>query len=142
MGTEKKPKIAPVVIKCDGLLVYPYRKVEGDKVTEKGEGVAVHLGETVTILPVQSMAEYLSLVRIQGMSADEADLQQGGDALEELAGHLSKRILSWTWTDMVGVPLESPKDNPKAILALTADEIIFLSAATASGEDKEARKNA
>jgi hypothetical protein len=145
---EKAPKIAPVTYKTDDCAIVLGRKIDAGVETDKGEEHFVHIGETVTMIPANSMREVIALgqmargsIELQSEEIEASEVAKlSGQASDALCEALSKRIVSWTWTDNFHEALANPHNNPKALQDLTADEVFYL-IRLAQGEHASERKN-
>ena len=84
-----------------------------------------------------TVSEVMQISRLQNAGADASAL---GDSLAELCKELSKRIVSWDWTNLMGEPMEQPYNRPEVLEALTSEELMGLMTATGAGEPADARK--
>ena len=137
-GTEAvKPtwKIPPERVASDDCLIYIHQKIEDGQIIDKGQGVQIHKGEWVDLIPTQNIAELEALTDIKHLQAE------GGGALRRLCDELSKRTTAWNWTDNAGEPLPQPYKNPDALRALDNDELLWILSATNGAETTEQRKN-
>lgn len=117
----------------------PPKKVPSDSctVTVDGEQYPLHEGESVWVIPVQSMRHYASLMRIRNLVADTSDSASIGDLCAEIA----ERIVDWDWTSLDGAKLPKPYQNGRLLESLTSEEVAWL-IDVIQGESKEERKNA
>lgn len=136
-GKEPQPtwKIPPERVPSDDCTIFIHQKIEDGEIIEQGEGIKVHIGEWVELIPTQNIAELTALTDIQNMGAE------GGGALRRLCEELSKRVTAWNWTDNAGDPLPQPYKNPDVIATLDNDELMWLFSATKGAETSEQRKN-
>ncbi len=144
MVETRKSKIPAVRVESDGCAIMQGRVIQDGVVTHPGTPIYVHKGEWVEIVPVQSMREFLALSSLVGAT------REGQSQGERLAGFsvpladlcdvLSKRVLEWNWTDLVGDSMPQPYKNSQAIQMLSNDELLWLITA-AQGETGEQRKN-
>ncbi len=144
MEPKTKWKIPPTRVKSDDCAVYVGRVIEDGEVTEEGTAYYVHKGEWVELIPTQKLKELISLAKILGSSdaADTKDQVVGqADALENLCEALSKRIVSWNWTDNEGTLLPQPYKAPGVLEDLDNDELMWLLSAAQGKETSEDRKN-
>ena len=141
--TQVSFKIPPRLIPSYDCLIYPDRKIEGEKIVEKGEAIAVHRGEWIEVVPVQSMKELIALGRIASLVSSEFDMSgragEASRALVSLCTALAARITAWNWTDNAGLPLPQPYEQPDVLAALSNDELMYLVQAS-RGETPEERK--
>ena len=142
--TKPRFKIAPRRVKSDDCLIYPDRQVsDAGEITSQGEGVAVHVGEWVEILPVQSMRELIAIGRIASQVNSDTEMVdragQSGEGLYLLCQALADRVTAWNWTGNTGQPLPQPYKRPEVLTALSNDELMHLVQA-ARGETPDERK--
>lgn len=120
-------------------------------VTVGGEKIAVHEGESVTLLPGMSVGAISAANTLMSLgpklAAAEGEPDQvqqqtalADDAMTRLCASLAPRIVSWTWTDMAGRPLPQPDGTAGPLMALEVEELIWLLGA-AKGETAAPRKN-
>ena len=140
----RKSKIPAVRVASDDCAIMQGRVIRDGAIVYAGEPVHVHQGEWVEIVPVQSMREFLALTRLVGIAPDGVPnaqrIAQLQAPLEELCDVLSRRIVAWNWTDLMGEPLPAPYGQPDVIKLLSDDEILWLVTA-AQGETGGQRKN-
>ncbi len=117
----------------------PPKKVPSDScvVTIDNQECPLHKGESVWIIPVQSMRHYAALMRIRNLVADTSDSASVGDLCAEIA----ERIVDWDWTGLDSKKLPKPYQNGRLIESLTSEEVAWL-IDVIQGESKEERKNA
>jgi hypothetical protein len=132
-----KPKIPTQKIKSDGCAINIGQVIEEGEITEPGVPHYVHKGEWVEILPVMTVKEVAQLSNLQVASATPGSL---GQSMTALCTELSKRIITWNWTDMMGDEMEQPYKNPAVLEGLTSDELMWLINATSGGETTDDRK--
>ena len=101
---------------------------------------AVHEGEWVDIIPALSIEEVILLSSMEGV-AQSPDPQAAQRAFEGFCQHLSRRLVAWNWTDLVGQPLPPPFGAPEVLARLTADELLWLVQASRHQEEDRERKN-
>ena len=132
---ELKAGIPIKRIPSDDCLLYPKMmfKTGEDGVPielkERGEGIAVHKGEWVDIVPMAAMFQYLSL----GKGSDLA--------FDSVCEGLSKKIVRWNWTDIVGEPYPQPFRQPEVLRSLEDDELVYLLRLLQTDESEDQRKN-
>ena len=137
-------KVPPRRVKSDDCLLYLNRVIseDGKKVTN-GEGIAIHAGEWVDVVPVQSMRELISMGRIASQVSSETEdvdrVSKSGEALHALCAALAARITAWNWTDNSGAPLPQPYKQADVLADLSNDELMYLVQAS-RGETPEERK--
>ena len=123
-------------VPSDDCLIYPKKMFATDEagvpteLKERGEGVAVHVGEWVEIVPMASMFQYLRLEKVSDL------------AFDAVCENLSKKIVRWTWTDIVGQPYPQPFRNPDVLRTLEDDELLWLITLAQTGETESEIKNA
>ncbi len=145
----------------------PTKRVASDdcEITVDGIRYPVHKGESVEVIPLASMQSFLSIVSLGDLNnaPDAAALEaetdpekrkkleaqitaqahQMQDALNQICEELSRRVVKWDWTDLMGEPLPQPCGKPDVLKALTSEELFWLRSVTmgeASGERKNASK--
>ena len=79
----------------------------------------------------------MQLSRLQRGSEDTGGL---GESLSQLCRELSRRLIKWNWTDLMGEPMEQPYNRPDVIEELSSDELLWLVNAATGQEVAEARK--
>lgn len=154
-------KIPPVPVPSDDCVIHVGRQygvltdgagdpVLGDDGTPKRgvivEGVpySPHAGETVWLIPTQTMDAYLAFVELNRVNAEFrldttfADRQQ--KAWRALAEKLAGHIAAWDWTDAGSDPLPQPYKNPDVLIGLDNEEFMWLMDAVQAGPPAE-RKN-
>ena len=140
---EQKPKIPPVWVASDQCLVTVGQIVENGTITNPGTAYPVHVGEWVEILPAMSVQEVVSLTSMQRiMAGSTQDATEIETAFRMMASELSKRVIAWNWTDMMGQPMSQPYAKPEVLMQLTNEELLWLVQATSGRETVEERKNA
>ena len=139
---ELKPKIPLRRIPADGCAVYVGRTVKDGAIDNPGTPHAVHIGEWIEVLPALAVGELLSLMRIQERGIGGANIAEMQASLDNLCGELSKRIIAWNWTDMMGQPLPQPYGQPNVLARLTTDELVWLLQTATRTESEDERKNA
>jgi len=142
MGTPKIPLQAIVSDDCEVVIGRLINEQNGE-IVQAGAPFRPHTGETVNILPIPSLGEVLALGRFGAIASGERTPEamiEMDSAMDDLCEALSRRIISWDWTDMLGDPLPQPYKRPDIIKGLTAEEIMWLRGAV-SGETPGARKN-
>jgi len=126
---------------------------QGGEVAVEVPGVCFpHEGEWADILPGVRIGEMHKLRLIQelgpAMAAAEGEademaqtVQLSDDAMQQMVGLLSKRVVAWNITDDLGEPLPQPHKNPAAFDDLRAEELMFLMTAV-KGETAVEKKAA
>ena len=132
-----KPKIPTVKVPSDECAISIGQIIEDGEITEAGTPHYVHIGEWVEIMPVMAVKEVMQLSRLQRGSDDPSGL---GESLSQLCKELSKRIIAWNWTDLVGQPMEQPYNRPDVLEELASDELLWLVNASGVQEGADARK--
>jgi hypothetical protein len=132
-----KPKIPTSRVPSDECSINIGQVIEDGEVVEPGTAHYVHIGEWVEIMPVMAVKEVMQLSRLQRGSDDPNGL---GDSLSELCKELSKRIIRWNWTDLVGEAMEQPYNRPDVLEELSSDELLWLVNASGVQEGADARK--
>ena len=132
---QPKVKIPPVRIDTSDCEVFVGRVIEDGEIVpgKEGTGYMVHKGESVWAIPLSSLGAWLGLsgVTPDGDSEEDAVTQLAGIEVgfTSLCVALSKRIVSWDWTDLGGDPLSQPWKRPEVFRELSVDELIFLAGA-------------
>ena len=132
-----KPKLPTKMVMSDECAISIGQVIEDGEITNPGTPYYVHEGECVELLPVITVSEVMQISRLQNAGADTTAL---GDSLAELCKELSKRIVSWDWTNLMGEPMEQPYNRPDVLEALTSEELMWLMSAAGAGEPADARK--
>ena len=132
-----KPKIPAVKVLSDECAINIGQVIEDGEITNPGTPHYVHKGEWVEVLPVMSVREVMNISQLQTSAGDSSKL---GESLTALCNELSRRIISWNWTDIMGEPMEQPYNRADVLEALTSEELMWLMSATGSGEPADARK--
>ena len=131
-----KPKIPAVKVLSDDCAINIGQVIEDGEITEAGTPYHIHEGEWVEVLPVMSVREVMNISQLQASIGDSSKL---GDNLTALCNELSRRIISWNWTNIMGEPMEQPYKRADVLEALTSEELMWLMSAT-GGEPADARK--
>ena len=133
-----KPKIPTIKIKSDACTISLGQVIEDGEIIDPGTAHYIHKGEWVELVPVMTVKEVMQLAKLQqGTSSSENSL---GDSLSELCKELSKRLIKWNWTDLMGEALPQPYNRPDILEALSADELLWLVNATSNQESADDRK--
>ena len=132
-----KPKIPASRIKSDECAINIGQVIEDGEVINAGVPHYIHQGEWVDILPVMTVKEVVNLSRLQVSGSDPGVL---GQNFTELCRELSRRIIGWNWTDLMGNDLEQPYDRPDVLEQLSSDELLWLVSATTNQESPDERK--
>lgn len=131
------PKIPAMRVSSDDCAVNVGMVIEDGEIVDAGTPYYVHQGEWVELMPVVSIREVMGLSRLQQGVDDPAGI---GSNLTGLCQELSKRIIQWNWTDMMGEPLEQPHNNPQILEGLASEELLWLISATSGQESSDDRK--
>ena len=142
-GAKPTSKIPTLTIPSDDCTVSSGQVINADgTIVDPGQPIAVHVGEHIEIIPVATVAEVISLGKLQaaipGSDTLAADL---AEQLQVLCNELSQRVVGWTWTDMLGVALPQPYQRPDVLAGLTSEELLYLVGATQQRESQVERKN-
>ena len=130
-----KPKIPPVRVASDQCMVTVGQIVENGVITNPGTAYPVHVGEWVEILPAATVQEVIALTSMQRLMAGPTqDVTEVETVFRMMTKELSKRVIAWNWTDMMGQPLAQPYGDPDAIAGVTTEELLWLEDA-ASGRE-------
>ena len=132
-----KPKIPTTIILSDECSISIGQVIEDGEVKDPGVAHFIHTGEYVEILPVMSVKEVMHISRLQNSINDTAQLDTN---LTNLCKELSKRIVSWDWTNMMGEPMEQPYNRPEVLEDLSSEELMWLMSAAAQQESPDERK--
>ena len=132
-----KPKIPTVKINSDECAINVGQIIADGEVIEEGTPHHIHKGEWVEILPVMTVREVMQISRLQNSGTDSSEL---GANLTELCKELSRRVIAWNWTDLMGEPMEQPYNRPDVLEILSSEELLWLMSATNGSESADARK--
>ena len=132
-----KPKIPAVKVKSDECSINIGQVIEDGEITNPGTPYFVHQGEWVEILPVITVAEVMNISRLQNAASDTTSLDQN---LSDLCKELSKRVIAWNWTDLMGEKMEQPYNRPDVLERLASEELMWLMTASSSQESADERK--
>src|SRR3990167_390701 len=130
------------------------RRISSDDcvVTSGGDEYRPHEGEWVEMIPGITLGELHALRQLREMgiklaAAGGGDDEEAGkavavmdDAFSDTIRYLSRRIVSWNWTDDTGMAYEQPQDDPMVIRSLRPEELRYL-VMPAEGESPTERKN-
>ncbi len=148
-------KIPTRRVPSDDCVVYVGRRIVGSKIVEQGKPYAIHEGEWVEVVSLDSVGlflTYMDLQRYQEEMRRLADLEEASaEEISEASQHMnqcftqiidevSSRVSDWNWTDLVGKPLPKPYDNRDVLRKLSTDELLWLVSAI-EGETGAERKN-
>ena len=100
-----KPKIPAIRVKSDDCSISVGQVVEDGEVVDQGTPHYVHKGEWVEILPVITVKEVMQISKLQNAGDNASGL---GESLTELCKELSRRVIKWNWTDLMGEPIDQP----------------------------------
>jgi len=137
MKPKTKSKIPALRIKSDECAINVGQVVEDGEITNPGTPYFVHQDEWIEILPVITVAEVMHISRLQNASGDTSNLDEN---LTELCKELSRRLVAWNWTDLMGEPLEQPHNRPDILEKLSSEELMWLMGAASSQESVDDRK--
>ena len=132
-----KPKIPTKMVMSDDCAINIGQVITDGEITEAGTPYYVHEGECVELLPVITVSEVMHISKLQNLTDDPSAL---GTNLGELCKELSKRIVSWDWTNLMGEPMEQPYNRPDVLEGLSSEELMWLMTAAGAGESADARK--
>ena len=132
-----KPKIPTMKVQSDDCAINVGQVVEDGEIVHQGTPHYVHTGEWVEILPVITVKEVMQISKLQNAGDDASGL---GENLTELCKELSKRVVKWNWTDLMGEPIDQPYNRPEILEGLSSEELMWLMAATSGGDAADARK--
>ena len=132
-----KPKIPTQKVLSDDCAINIGQVVEDGEITSPGTPYYVHEGEWVEVMPVMTVKEVMQISKLQNASGDSSNL---GDNLTALCSELSRRVVAWNWTDLMGEELEQPYNRPDVLEGLSSEELMWLMSATNGGESADARK--
>jgi len=132
-----KPKIPAIRVKSDDCAISIGQVVEGGEVVDQGTPHYVHKGEWVEILPVITVKEVMQISKLQNAGDNASGL---GENLSLLCKELSRRVIKWNWTDLMGEPIDQPYGRPDILEGLSSEELMWLMGAASGGESADARK--
>ena len=132
-----KPKIPTIKVDSDECFISVGQVVEDGEIKDAGVAHYIHEGEWVEVLPVMTVKEVMQLSRLQSGADDPRSL---GENLTQLCQELSRRIISWNWTDLMGEEMEQPYKRPDILEALSSEELMWLVSATGGSETTDERK--
>ena len=133
-----KPKIPAIKVKSDECAINVGQVIEDGEIVNPGTPYYVHEGEWVELLPVITVKEVMHISKLQ--SAANGETENLGENLTNLCKELSRRLISWNWTNLVGEPLEQPFNRPDVLEELSSEELMWLMGATSTQESADARK--
>ena len=137
MKPKGKLKIPAIRVASDDCSISIGQVMEDGEITVPGTPHYVHVDEWVEVMPVIAVKEVMQLSRLQRAGEESGTL---GERLGLLCQELSKRLLAWNWTDLMGEKLEQHYNRPDVLENLSADELLWLVNATSEQEKPEARK--
>ena len=132
-----KPKIPAQKVLSDDCSISIGQVIEDGEIIDEGTPHFVHQGEWVEVLPVMTVKEVMQISRLQNAANDATEL---GENLTELCRQLSRRVIAWNWTDMMGESMEQPYNRPDVLEGLSSEELMWLMTATSGGDSADARK--
>jgi len=132
-----KPKIPTQKVLSDACAINVGQVVEDGEITSPGVPYYVHEGEWVEVMPVMTVREVMNLSRLQNNSGEGSTL---GQSLTDLCQELSRRVIKWNWTNLMGEKMEQPYNRPDVLESLSSEELLWLVNATGGGEGAEERK--
>jgi len=132
-----KPKIPAIRVKSDDCAINVGQVVEDGEVVDQGTPHYIHKGEWVEILPVITVKEVMQISKLQNAGDNASGL---GENLSLLCKELSRRVIKWNWTDLMGEPIDQPYDRPDILEGLSSEELMWLMGAASGGESADARK--
>ena len=138
MKPKGKLKIPAIKVLADDCNINIGQVMEDGETINPGTSHHVHVDEWIEVMPVIAVKEVMQLSRLQRAGEESGTL---GESLEQLCRELSKRIITWNWTDMMGAPLAQPYQTPEVIMALTVEEVMYLIQAASGQESPDERKN-
>lgn len=120
-------------------------------VTVSGTAYTPHEGESVWLLPGQSVGDVAVLARFNRIQAEVEALRGDADeaarstelydaVLSDLCAFLARRMVRWDWTDLAGRPLPPLDGTPAPLQALETEELFWLLQA-ARGQNATTEKN-
>ena len=118
MKPKGKLKIPAMRVSSDECSITVGQVMEDGEITVPGVRHFVHVDEWVEMMPVLAVKEVVQLSRLQRGSDDAGAL---GENLSQLCQELSKRVLAWNWTGMMGEPLPQPYNRPDILEDLSAE---------------------
>ena len=132
-----KPKIPTVKVESDECAINIRQVIEDGEIVEPGTPHYVHENEWVEILPVITVREVMQISRLQNSAGDSSAL---GENLSDLCRQLSKRVIAWNWTDLMGEEMEQPYNRPDVLERLASEELMWLLSAASQQESADERK--
>lgn len=104
----------------------PPRRVKSDDFTLviDGKEYHPHAGEYVDYVRGIPWG-FLSVLR-GSMEVDASDAKAVLTEWSRIVSVLPSCIIGWTWTDVQGLPLPAPYQNPRAFDLLSEDELVWL----------------
>ena len=132
-----KPKIPTVKVESDECAINIGQVIEDGEIVEPGTPHYVHEHEWVEIRPVITVREVMQISRLQNSAGDSSAL---GENLSDLCRQLSKRVIAWNWTDLMGEEMEQPYNRPDVLERLASEELMWLLSAASQQESADERK--
>lgn len=132
-----KPKIPATKISSDECFISIGQIVEDGEIVTPGTPHYVHKGEWVEILPVMTVKEVMQISKLQNAGEDASGL---GENLTALCVELSRRVIRWNWTGLMGEKLEQPYGRPDVLERLSSEELMWLMTASNAQETSAERK--
>ena len=132
-----KPKIPAIRVKSDECAINIGQVVEDGEIVDQGTPHYIHKGEWVEILPVITVKEVMQISKLQNAGDNASGL---GENLSLLCKELSRRVIKWNWTDLMGEPINQPYNQPEILEGLSSEELMWLMGAASGGESADARK--
>ena len=117
-----KWKIPPTRVASDDCAIYLDRVIEDGEIIEEGTAHYIHKDEWVELFPMQNLKQLIALAKVVRSSDGDAKdmILSQAEGLRELCEALSKRIVSWNWTDNGGEPLPQPYKAPDVLIETVA----------------------
>ena len=137
MKPKGKLKIPAVRVASDDCSISIGQVMEDGEITVPGTPHYVHVGEWIEVMPVIAVKEVMQLSRLQRGGEESGAL---GESLGQLCQELSKRLLAWNWTDLMGEKMEQPYNRPDVLERLASEELMWLMSAASSQESADERK--
>lgn len=102
-----------------------------------GQSYEIHKGEWVEVIQVDSMRQYIAMMDITKLAANNTD----SHSISGLCEEVSQRVVDWNWTGLDGKKLPKPYKSASVIEKLLSEEVVWLVNAI-QGETPSLRKNA
>ena len=113
-----KPKIPAQKVLSDDCSISTGQVIEDGEIIDAGTPHFILQGEWVEVLPVMTVKEVMQISRLQNAGNDGTEL---GENLTELCRQLSRRVIAWNWTNMMGEVMEQPFNRPDILEGLTSE---------------------